>query len=678
MTTMKRKCPKTGGAWWTKRSLAVKLFVATSVVTVAVMVAITAIMAWQSRNAAIDTVQREMIAALASMDQSLQLVFSSASERGKELIPLMERELGGIPVLDGSTTDTEEGGEVPLLVVGDRIINGDMDTLLRINENTGADPAVIVRSGTKWVRVATLLRDAKGNIRLGSAVDPTDLLARTLDSGNSYSGLVQRNGKWYAMSIQPLKDDTGTVYGGLSVRVDVHAQVDSLLQWISEATVAGHGTLGILQHSPDGKEWVRIAGRQGKAGDRLAAGLPAADVAALDRLYQQPQGFSDVTLGEDATRKFMSWSTVKNWNWLMYGVGDQSAFLQKSREHLLMQLLLMLVGTLLISVLVGWLASRTLRPVRQVILGMERLGQGDLTTGLPDTPINSKNEVHVLLENLKRTQLGLENTIATVRAGVDEINVGAREIASGNTDLSSRTEQQAASLQETAASMDELAATVKQNTDHARQANVLADTASAVAHRGGEAVSHVVQTMQRISSSSGRIGEIVGVIDSIAFQTNILALNAAVEAARAGEQGRGFAVVASEVRSLAQRSAEAAKEIKKLIQDSLAEVDAGATQVEGAGKTMGELLASVQRVAQIMKEIASASDEQSTGIEQVNLAVTQMDVVTQQNAALVEEAAAAAGSLQDQAKRLAEAVEVFKLSPNARPVIEMESALRLA
>ncbi|HUG58979.1 MAG TPA: methyl-accepting chemotaxis protein [Candidimonas sp.] len=672
MANINKKEAQAGKGWLVKRSLAVKLFVATSLVTVAVMLTITAIMAWQSRSAAIDTVQREMTAALEGMDNSLQLVFSSASARGKELIPLMERELGGIPVLDGSTIDTEEGGEVPLLVVGDRIINGDMETLLRINENTGADPAVIVRSGNKWVRIATLLRDAKGNIRLGSTVEPTDLLARTLDSGNSYSGLVQRNGKWYAMSIQPLKDDAGTVYGGLSVRVDVHAQVDSLLQRIATTTVAEHGSLGILQRSVDGKEWIRVAGAQGKAGDRLAADLPAADVAALDRLYQQPSGFAQVSLGEDATSKFMAWSTVKNWNWLMYGVGNQSAFLQKSYTNLLTQLLLMLVGTLLISLLVGWLASRTLRPVRQVIRGMERLGQGDLTMRIPDVPVNSKNEVHVLLDNLKRTQLSLERTIATVRSGVDEINVGAHEIASGNTDLSSRTEQQAASLQETAASMDQLAATVKQNTDHARQANVLADTASAVAQRGGEAVSHVVQTMQRISTSSGRIGEIVGVIDSIAFQTNILALNAAVEAARAGEQGRGFAVVASEVRSLAQRSAEAAKEIKKLIQDSLTEVQAGAAQVEGAGQTMNELLTSVQRVTEIMKEIASASEEQSTGIDQVNLAVTQMDEVTQQNAALVEEAAAAADSLQDQAQRLAEAVAVFKLVPDSGSVIEME------
>lgn len=672
MAAIIKKTGKQEG-WLARQSMAVKLFLATSTVTVGVMLAITAAMAWQSRATAVESVQREMTAALAGMDQSLQLVFASASARGKELIPVFERELGGIPVLDGSTIDTSEGGEVPLLVVEDRIINGDMDTLLRINDNTGADPAVIVRSGNKWVRVATLLRDANNNIRLGSTVDPSDLLARTLDQGDPYSGLVQRNGKWYAMSIQPLKDSAGTVYGGLSIRVDVHAQVDSLLQAVTAAVVADHGSLGILRRSDDGKNWIRVAGAHGKVGDALSASMPAADVALLDTLFQQPHGFADPTLGNVPDAKFLAWNRVDNWNWLMYGMGDQSAFLQASYKTLFIQLVLMLVGTLLISLLVGWLASRTLRPVRRVILGMERLGQGDLTMRVPDVPAHSKNEVHTLLDNLKRTQHNLERTIATVRAGVDEINIGASEIASGNTDLSSRTEQQAASLQQTAASMDELAATVKQNTDHARQANALADAASTVAQRGGQAVSDVVQTMHRISASSGKIGEIVGVIDSIAFQTNILALNAAVEAARAGEQGRGFAVVASEVRSLAQRSAEAAKEIKNLIESSLTEVSAGERQVEGAGHTMTELLSSVQGVTEIMKEIASASEEQSTGIDQVNMAVTQMDQVTQQNAALVEEAAAAADSLLDQARHLAEAVAVFKILPDAEAVIEMEA-----
>jgi methyl-accepting chemotaxis protein-1 (serine sensor receptor) len=311
--------------------------------------------------------------------------------------------------------------------------------------------------------------------------------------------------------------------------------------------------------------------------------------------------------------------------------------------------------------------SRTvLRPLREAGDHFEKIAAGDFTGRID---VRSNNEIGHLFSAVKRMQESLTRTVASVRRGVDEINVGSREISAGNADLSSRTEQQAASLEETAASMEELASTVKQNADNARQANQLAASASDVAERGGSAVSEVVSTMEGISASSRKISEIVSVIDGIAFQTNILALNAAVEAARAGEQGKGFAVVAGEVRSLAQRSAQAAKEIKGLIEDSVSKVGAGSQQVERAGATMQEIVASVKRVTDIMGEISAASEEQSSGIDQVNRAVSQMDEVTQQNAALVEEAAAAAGSLQEQAQRLAEAVAVFKI--NAGEVIEV-------
>jgi methyl-accepting chemotaxis protein-1 (serine sensor receptor) len=324
---------------------------------------------------------------------------------------------------------------------------------------------------------------------------------------------------------------------------------------------------------------------------------------------------------------------------------------------------LAIILTILSRVLFG---RMVVRPLVEAGNHFDKIAAGDLTQRVD---VRSHNEIGMLYNALKRMQESLTRTVSTVRRGVDEINVGSREISAGNTDLSSRTEQQAASLEETAASMEELASTVKQNADNARQANQLAASASDVAERGGSAVAEVVSTMQGISASSRKISEIVSVIDGIAFQTNILALNAAVEAARAGEQGKGFAVVAGEVRSLAQRSAQAAKEIKGLIEDSVTKVGAGSQQVERAGATMQEIVASVKRVTDIMGEISAASEEQSSGIDQVNRAVSQMDEVTQQNAALVEEAAAAAGSLEEQAQRLAEAVAVFRI--NEGQVIEV-------
>jgi methyl-accepting chemotaxis protein len=262
-----------------------------------------------------------------------------------------------------------------------------------------------------------------------------------------------------------------------------------------------------------------------------------------------------------------------------------------------------------------------------------------------------------------------------VRTGTDSVANASSQIASGNLDLSSRTEEQASSLEETASSMEQLTSTVKQNAENARQANQLVSSTADVAVKGGQVVGQVVDTMASIKDSSRKIADIIGVIDGIAFQTNILALNAAVEAARAGEQGRGFAVVASEVRNLAQRSAGAAKEIKALIEDSVGKVDAGGKLVDEAGKTMDEIVTSVKRVTDLMSEIAAASSEQSSGIEQVNQAVGQMDEVTQQNAALVEQAAAAAESLQNQASQLAQAVSIFKLDGSGyavQPVLQAQ------
>ncbi|MCE3265096.1 MAG: methyl-accepting chemotaxis protein [Pseudoduganella sp.] len=298
-------------------------------------------------------------------------------------------------------------------------------------------------------------------------------------------------------------------------------------------------------------------------------------------------------------------------------------------------------------------------PLSGAVAVAQKVAAGELTS---QVTVEGKDETSELLQALKDMNDSLVKTVGQVRLATDTITTASQEIATGNADLSARTESQASSLEETAASMENLTSTVKQNADNARQANQLAVSASSVAEKGGQVVSQVVDTMGSIKESSSKIVDIIGVIDGIAFQTNILALNAAVEAARAGEQGRGFAVVASEVRNLAQRSAAAAKEIKHLIDDSVTKVDNGGRLVDEAGQTMGLIVTSIKQVADIMGEITAATLEQSHGIEEVNAAIGQMDEMTQQNAALVEEAAAAAESMQEQATSLAQAVSIFKLA----------------
>lgn len=431
-------------------------------------------------------------------------------------------------------------------------------------------------------------------------------------------------------------------------------QIDANRQRIDEALA----TLRPLMKTPDASDRLRTLeaarGRYVKSFQSVGAMLRGGErEAARQRLLQETLPTLD-----SLQDHIIALSRQQSADMDEAGLASRAVIEEAERLNLALSGLALALGALF-----AWQVSRSItRPLARAVKAAETVAGGDLGQRIE---AGSKDETGRLLHALQDMQDRLAGAVRAIRNGSETISSASGQIAAGNADLSSRTEEQAASLEETAASMEELASTVKQNADNARQANQLAASASEIAMRGGAAVSAVVGTMQDISASSHKISDIVSVIDGIAFQTNILALNAAVEAARAGEQGKGFAVVAGEVRSLAQRSAQAAREVKALIEESASKVGEGARQVEGAGATMQEIVTAVRHVTDIMGEIAAASHEQASGIDQVNRAVAQMDEVTQQNAALVEETAAAAGSMQDQARELVRAVGVFRLAEDA-------------
>ncbi len=598
----------------------------------------------------------QLVQSIGGTTQAVAHSLDAADNTNRELVQATMR---GFRRYFEATMQLDEGGG-ELRSFG-ALVNEDYSAVDKFANETGGVATVFARKGDDFVRITTSVKDAQGQRQQGMPLDRADPAYAAVVKGEPYTGITVVAGKPYMGHYLPVKDTAGKVVALLFIGNDVSIFHAMLQKQVEQTRFFEHGGVYVINPGA-GLEQAGFVYHPTARGQRVLEAFPQSR-AFFEALVAAPEGFVRDAAAVYSPGAQDPWALLRKtqggW-WVVAEVPDAEAMAgQRHVTWAVWGLMALAVGLLGVGLFV-MLRRGVSQPLTGLTQAITLVAQGDLTQSFETT---RRDEIGTLVREVEGMRLRYVQMLQEVRTAVDSIDTASAEIASGNQDLSARTEATAGSLAQTAQSMDQLTATVRQSADAAHQANQLAASAAHVAARGGQVVGEVVTTMDDINQSSRKIADIIGVIDGIAFQTNILALNAAVEAARAGEQGRGFAVVAGEVRSLAGRSAEAAREIKQLIQASVEKVETGARLVQDAGSTMGEIVGSVQRVGDIIGEITAAASEQAGGIGQVNQAVGQLDQMTQQNAALVEESAAAAHSLREQAARLAAAVQVFRLGP---------------
>jgi methyl-accepting chemotaxis protein-2 (aspartate sensor receptor) len=634
-----------------RRSIAARLAAVSTLAMLLTLGASLGIVSWQLWQQGLEEGQARLGMAVEASTTLLDAHDQAVDKAVGRDIALFMREFRGQPFQLEAGTDT-----VPTLKVGERTLNGDTEAVDGFTAATGAVATVFVRVGDDLQRVSTSLKNDKGERAVGTRLDRQHPAYAPLMAGRSFRGEASLFGRLYGTHYEPVLHE-GQVIAVMFVGTDLQPLLASL-----------QGALAAQKPF----ETARVTAVQTAAGAGRGLLLGAGDVQRLkpedlDALVQdaaQAAGavheLTGSTLGTAPTQRTLAvYQQAAGSRWLVRAEAAQADVMAAALRQLLTLLAVLGVAVLVLASTSAWTARRLVSArlaLLEAMLG--RIASGDLSQPMATT---GEDEVGRLAGALETMRARMAHTLGEVRRGSESVAVASDQIASGGRDLSDRTEQQASALQQTSATMTQVSATVRHTSDNARQADQLARSARDAAQRGGEVVGGVVQTMQGIHEGSRRIAEIIATIDGIAFQTNILALNAAVEAARAGEQGRGFAVVAGEVRTLAQRSADAAREIKSLIHGSVEQVEQGSALVQQAGGTMTEIVDAVARVCDIVAEISHASAEQSRGVSEVEQAVSSLDQNTQQNAALVEQSAAAAESLQQQAQRLLQAVGAFRL-----------------
>ena len=643
-----------GQRYWRRQGLGTKLAITNFVWVAAILAALLLGIAWSVSRVIQHKVQADLEQGVAMLGRFVEANDRDLRQRTQFLADSLGASLAGQLTLQG------EGSQAQLLLNGEPV-QGDNARIERFTRATGAVATVFVKQGQDYLRVASSLKTDKGQPATGTLLDRDHPAYAEVNAGRSYMGLATLFGRQYMTQYRPLKDTSGATVGMAFVGQDFSELLANLKTSIRALQVGDGGYYYVLRS--DGPAAGTLVVHPAQEGQSILDAKDSDGRAFIREIVERKKGvisYPWANPGEqEAREKLAVFGQYAPWNWVFVASAYKDEAVAETRR-LIGMFAAMGLGAVLVLAGVWWLLLRRMivRPLNEASQLARTIAAGDLTVKIPHV---RQDEIGQLLDAMNHTVDGLSSVVRTVQTQAESVAMASAEIAQGNMDLASRTESEASALEETAAAMEELGSTVAHNADHARTADQLARSAEQVVTEGGQAVRQVVQAMQGIDAGSRKIADITGVIDGIAFQTNILALNAAVEAARAGEHGRGFAVVAGEVRALAQRSAEAAKEIQQLISTSVAEVSQGNNRAAQAGQTMEQAVSEIQKVTQLISNISHASAEQSSGVAQVGEAVTNMDQTTQKNAALVEEMAGATASLRQQSEELLQAVSVFRL-----------------